>query len=60
MTLSKLPQDLFKGLHSNNWTGALRAIPADIALVLPEHQLVALVRSIDAYAMSVATPEAKP
>lgn len=54
MTLSKLPQDLFKGMHSNNWTNALRAIPGDIAVTLPDHQFEALVRSIDAYAVSVA------
>jgi hypothetical protein len=42
-------QDLFKGIHSDRWIGALRAVPADIAVTLPDHQLEALVRSIDAY-----------
>jgi hypothetical protein len=49
MPLSKMPQELFAGLHSDRWTGALRAIPSDIAVTLPEHQLAALVRSIDDY-----------
>lgn len=50
MPLSTLPQDLFKGIHSDRWTGALRAIPADIAVTMPETQLAALVASIDKFA----------
>lgn len=42
----KLLQDRFKGIHSTKYTAALRAIPTDIAITLPDHQLDALVVSI--------------
>ena len=60
MPLSKLPQALFKGMHSDAWIACLRAIPADIAVTLPEHQLEALVRSINAFATQLLAGKATP
>lgn len=44
--MAQLLQDRFKGVHSDVYTAALRAIPGDILLTLPDHQVDALVTGI--------------
>lgn len=44
--MPKLLQDRFPGIHSDLYTRALRAIPGDVILILPDHQLDALVKGI--------------
>uniref|UniRef100_A0AAU7VGB7 Uncharacterized protein n=1 Tax=Dinoroseobacter phage vB_DshS_R26L TaxID=3161158 RepID=A0AAU7VGB7_9CAUD len=40
-------------MHSDNVKGALRAIPSDIALGLPDHALDDLIRAIDKHGQEV-------
>lgn len=49
--VSTIAKDL--GMHSDNVKGALRAIPSDIALGLPDHALDDLIRAIDKHGKEV-------
>lgn len=49
--VSTIAKDL--EMHSDNVKGALRAIPSDIALGLPDHALDDLIRAIDKHAHEV-------
>ena len=44
--MTKPLQDRFPGMHSDQYTRALRAIPGDVLLTLPDHQIDALVKQI--------------
>lgn len=51
-------QDRFPGMHSDQYTRALRAIPGDVLLTLPDHQIDALVKQI-VYALAEAVHDAQ-